>query len=795
MKLKLLLLLFSVLFAGESQANALNNDRKYELTGTVVDGASGEALEYATVAISDAAGQVLTGAVTDATGGFSIPLAPGEYGLKVQFISFTTYEERIEVKADKDLGAIKLLLDETMLDEVEIVDEKSTVEYKLDKKIYNVGKDITSQGGTVNDVLENVPSVNVDAGGSISLRGNGGVTILVNGKPSVIAANNGLGQIPAQSVEKIEVITNPSARYQAAGTAGIINIVLKRNRIKGLSGSIQLGTGTPANHNASASLSYKNEKMNLFGTVGRRYANFFGRGYTDQVSNADGITTMLNQKLSEDRNDNGFNFFLGGDYYFNERNTLTAAFFHYNVKNTDDKRLEYLYSVAGQADSSVIRDVDYFEPQKFSQLELNYEKTFAQKGKRWTVDFQYDFWNDDENESITNNTFGPSGNQSTELRSRDIESSDDFLLQSDFVQPVGESGRIELGVRAEARVITSDYAVEELLSDSWEVLNGIDNAVDYSERIGGVYFQYGNGFKKFEYLLGLRSETTMIGLADEAGTFNAEKQYTRLFPSATLNYSLSETSKLQMSYSRRIRRPGFWQLNPFGGIEDNNALFAGNPDLNPAYTNSVELGFLKNYKRLTLNPSAYFQQTTDFFQFFVAPQADGSGFLVTPINQGYENRFGIEVAANYRPTKWLQLSAEFNGYQFQQRGAFESERLDIDNAAWFTQFSTRIRLPKQFTLQGQYGYEGRQASAQTITQPVQSLNLGLSKRLFKDKGSLSLSARNVLDSQRRLTLTEGPGYTIEQESRRIGRRYQLTFQYQFNRKPNQRDRQPGRRNR
>lgn len=793
MKLQLLIIL--ILISPLTFAHGL--EKKYNLSGKVVDGTAQEALEYATVSLADAEGKVLTGAITDAQGAFSIKVEGGTYRIKVDFLSFESFEKEVTLNANMDLGVIALQPDGKALEDVEIVDEKTTVEYKLDKKVYNVGKDITAQGGTVNDVLDNVPSVNVDADGAISLRGNSGVTVLVNGKPSVIAANNGLGQIPAQNVESIEVITNPSARYQASGTAGIVNIVLKRNKLKGISGSVQLTTGIPADHSATLNLSYKNEKFNLFGTVGRRYSNFVGKSYTDQfvTNGTTGTTTFLRQDGLQDRNDNGYNFFLGADYYFNAKNTLTAAFFQYNVKNTDVTDLDYAFTFSdGSPDSAVYRQIDYYEPQQYNQLELSYQKTFDKKGKKWTVDFQYDFWNDDENENITSREVGPMVDLTRSFRSRDVESSDDFLLQSDFVQPLGENGRIEFGGRAETRVITSQYSAEQLVGNGWEVINNIDNDVDYSERIGGLYFQYGNAFKKIDYLLGLRTEFTQIAIDDVENEFSTRKDYTRFFPTLHLNYGFSKSTKLQLSYSRRIRRPGFWQLNPFGGISNDNALFGGNPDLDPAFTNSLELGFLKNHEKFTFNPSIYFQHTTDFFHFFVE-RTDEGRFFTKPINLDHENRYGVEIAVNYRPLKWLQLSGEFNGYHTQQRGDYEMVNFDFDNTAWFTQFSTRMRLPQAFTFQGQFSYQGASQNAQTILRPQYYADLGLTKRFLKDKASLTFNVRNVLDSRRRIYLTTGEGFSIEEMNQRNIRRYRLSFIYQFNRKPNQRDRQPGRSNR
>lgn len=797
--LSIFLILSLNLFAGT------NATKKYQLSGTVIDGETKQLLEYATISVFDMEGKAVSGAITDADGKFAIKIDEGTYQIKVQFISYTTHEQEIKLNSDLDLGTLSISPDKVLLDDVEIVDEKTQVELELDKKVYNIGKDITAQGGTVNDVLNNVPSVAVDPSGAISLRGNGGVQVLINGKPSVIAANNGLEGIPAQNVDRIEVVTNPSARYQAAGTAGIINIVLKKNKLKGIGGSVQLATGIPADHNANLNLNYKNDKVNLFGSIGRRYSNYNGRLSNLQTVNQNGTTTVLNQIGDQDRNDNAYNFFLGSDLYFNERNTMTASFFRFYTENTDVTIFDYDYDLgSGSTDSTVQRTIDYYEPQKYNQLEVNYTKTFKKPRQRWVIDFQYDFWNDDENENILNAFSGENVSGSTEFRTRDIESSDDFMLSSDYVHPIGEKGRIETGFRAETRVITSNYLAEQRILDDWEVFQGLDNDVDYSERIGGAYFQYGNSAGKFSYLLGLRSEYTEIEINDARGEFSTTKDYLRFFPTAHFNYNHSKSSKAQLSYSRRIRRPGFWQLNPFGGFADNNAIFRGNPDLDPAYTNSLELAYLLNTQKLSFNPSLYFQQTTDYFQFYsqqLSPE-DGGGSLTTPINLDAEYRYGVEIISNYRPKRWLQLTGEFNYYQFRQRGDYfeissqDTINFDFNNDTWSAEIGTRLRLPKGINFQANFQYQGRNQNAQTLNRSVYAGRLGISKLLLKEKGTLSFNINNIFDSQVQRYLTVlGDSFSSETERARIKRRYRVSFSYRFNRSPNDRDRRPGRSNR
>ncbi|WP_298507859.1 TonB-dependent receptor [uncultured Kordia sp.] len=763
-------------------------NKAYTVKGKVVDKTTQQVLEYATVTILDTkTNKVLEGGITNRKGNFSLDVAQGTYNIKVEFISFKSYESKnVTVNKDLNLGTINLEEDLEALGEVEIVAEKSTVELKLDKKVFNVGKDLLTQGGTVNDILDNVPSVSVDAGGGISLRGNGNVRILINGKPSALVANNGLDQIPGETIEKVEVITNPSARYEAQGTAGIINIILKKNRKGGLSGSVQLTAGDPRDFRANLNLTYKTDKINLFTNVGYRNSNFFGEETTRQVVTNSGITTGLTQFNDQDRNDNAHNIFFGGDYYINEKNTLTASYYHTLLKNTDETRLNYSYLDGnGAIDSTISRIENYKEPQNFNRLEMNYVKTFDKKGQKLEMDVQYDFWNDDEQERIRQQRTEPTTTDFTTINSDDVESSKDFLFQANFVSPLTETSRLETGIRTEIRRITSDYMVH--IDDV--LVPDLDNELDYNERIYGVYAQYGNKIGKFSYLLGLRVEHSDIGIDDEKRLFNDDKDYTNLFPTAHFTYQVADRTDLQLSYSRRINRPAFWQLNPFGGLTDFRNLRAGNPDLNPMYTNSFEAAFLKRWGKFSINPSVYYQHTTDFFNFVTNQTADGN-FVTFPVNLDTEDRIGFELATTYNPFKWWRLSGEFNFFQYDQKGDFEGQNFDTKDEAWFTRINSRMRFKKGLSMQASFNYTGRNQNGQTLQKAQYFADFAISKDILKDKGAITLNVRNIFDSRIRDVVVTGENFRLESERKAIGRRISLTFVYRFNRKKGQRDRLP-----
>lgn len=784
MKNSLLLSLIAILLCSVS-----TQAKNIILEGTIVDQNTHTPLDFATITIMDAESKAfIAGETTNAAGVFSLKIPTGTYDIKIDFLGFKTLLiEQQTLLQNHNMGTLSLAPDVAQLAEVEVTGERTTVEYKLDKKIFNVGKDLVAQGGAITDVLDNVPSVSVDAGGGISLRGNANVRILINGKPSVLTANNGLEQLPADMIERVEVITNPSARYEASGTAGIINIVMKKNKDAGFGASLQLTTGVPAHHRANVNMNYKTEKFNVFSNVGYRYSNYFGEGTFYENVPSTGTNRILNQTEDQDRNDDHYNIYFGGDYYFNDKNTLTTSFYHNKVVNTDETTYTYEFSnPSGTVDSLIERIEHYREPQNFNQLEMEYVKTFDNKDEKFTTSLMYDFWNDDENENITQEHLMPSSENISRIKSRDIESSKDLLIQSDYVKPLSETARFETGIRAEIRRITSDY--EASIND--EVIDQYNNELDYDERIVGAYVQYGNRFKKINYLLGLRSEYSDIGIQDRENSFSDTKDYIRFFPTAHFTYRFSQMMNVQLGYSRRINRPSFWQINPFGGLSDDRHLFVGNPDLNPMYTDAFELGILKRWEKLTLNPSIYYQRSTDFFQFITSIDELGN-FLTKPVNLSEENRMGAELSVNYTPTKWLRLSSDFNYYSFEQKGDYQDVNYDTEDDTWSLRVNARTRFNKGLTMQSSFRYQGQNQSGQQLIKAQHSLDFSISKDLFKDKASLALNFRNLLDSRVRERIIHESNYELASTNKRIGRRFSATFTYRLNRKKNQRDRMPG----
>lgn len=769
------LCLCNILFAQETP-------KILTIKGKVIEKKSNLLLEFATISVINSSdNKIITGTITDDKGNFTVKTSSGKYSIKVEFIGLKSVVlENIDLQTNQTIPTIYLEENTTQLETVEIKTEKSTIEHKLDKKIFNVGNDLISKGGNATNILNNVPSVNVTTEGVVSLRGNSGVRILINGKPSVLSANNGLEQIPSENIEKVEVITNPSSKYDSQGTAGIINIVLKKNKMSGFGSSAQITTGTPNNHALGYNVSYKNKKINLFSDLRYQYLTRFREESSLRTNyNNNVVDSYLESTANRVRNNKTFNIYFGGDYYFNDKNTITLSYYYRNNTSNDsaDYKFNFLDNNRNFTQIITARET-YREPQIANQIELNYIKTFDKVGKKFTMNLQYNFWNDDENEAIQEEEKLPTISKKV-LKSRDIESSKDFLFQTDYTIPITEKSKIEFGLKGEIRRINSDY---EAFEDNTPITN-LTNLLNYKENIFGIYFQYGSSFKKLEYQLGLRTEHSNTGSNDRINLFNINKKYTNFFPTAHLTYGINDELNLQLSYSRRISRPQFWQLNPFGGIADRRNIRIGNPDLNPMFTDSYELGTLIKWKKLSINPSVYHQFSRNIFEDIRTTNASGN-LVEQAINSGTESRLGAEISITYSPIKWLTLSAEMNYYKFNQKGVFS-----VSDNAFTSRLNSRIKF-STWNFQTNLNHQGARKSGQINADAQYWVDLGMGKDIWKEKATITFKIDNVFDSRISQGVVTGTDYTLDYNFKNARPRIYATFTYRFNRKKSDKDRLP-----
>ncbi len=764
--MKFIFVLWALAIAGSLSATPL--PAKANLSGRIVDASYDQPLEYATIAAYDSEQVLIAGASTDSTGKFLIRLPKGSYNLKFEFIGFTTIDTTIELTNDMNLGDIKMSSGAINLEGATVTSERSRMTLKLDKQIFDVKSDIISQGGTANEVLDNVPMINVSPEGVVSLRGNSSVKVLINGKPSALADNNALQGIPASNIAKVEIMTNPSARYEAAGNAGIINIVLKDKTAKNWGGQVSASVGIPADYRLNGNFSKTEGKWTYFANAGLRYSNYYSTGNAQRISELPTGTQFLNENLTQDRNDKAGHAFGGLDFRPTDKTTLSASYSYYHQTNDDLSDVNYKYT---DEDDNLQQDwqqlYDYLEPENYHQIEASLAQDLSKEGSKFFVLFQNDFWDNDEQElTIVNEQF-PTMSEAFQLRTRSIESSNDYLLQGDYEQKLGKHGKLEIGIRGEMRIISSDYSAEEKRGDEFLVYRDLKNQVDYYERIAAIYAQYALERGKWGLQMGLRSEYTNVRVEEAKDEVkDIVKSYNWVFPSTTVSYKFSEKLNASIGYSKRIQRPGFWQLNPFGGIENPNELQFGNPDLDPSFRDLIELKVLYNSDKLTISPFISAHYIDGFYDTQVLQDSSG---LVTyfPINLEQERILSGGLTITYEPFKGWQFTGEATAAEFRQTGFYEGVDFGNSFTTFNTQFSFRGRLPQKIRIQGTFFYRGGQRYLQSFQDPYYGINAGISRKFLSDRLQVTLNVRNLFE----LAVYRG-GATLPSFTNAYARRWQ-----------------------
>lgn len=781
----------------------LAQSNRLEISGRIVDEENGEPLAYATISILDSSTkQILTGGITDDNGNFSVETSPGVYDIKFEFISFKTETlQNQNINSDVNLGTIKLAYAASSLNEVFIRAETTEVDIRLDKKIYNIGKDLTTQGATVTDALANVPSVTVDVDGVINLRGNSNVTVLINGKPSALTGfgSDALQQLPADAIERVEVITSPSARYSAEGTAGIINIILRKEKTLGFNGSVTANMGFPLSSSASANLNFRTDNFNIFNTSGYYFRNgpgnaFFDNHYLNYEDEDGNLISPQFDRVTEDREyerlREGFYTNLGIEYYLNERSSIIASGF---MRLADDEENVENFTRSynsGVFEEGALRKENGFEEDKSYEFSLNYFNNFNDEGHKLTVDFQYE--NDTENRdiSIIESMTYPNSIALPSEKIFEKETQEEIEIKADYVLPMGDA-QFEAGYLGEFENEVTDYLLmNENASGEFEVNENLTNIFDYSEQVNALYSQYGNKFGDFSFLLGLRLEHTRMKGSIQ-GDFDAtdvvanfDKDYLGLFPTLHLTYEFQEDENITLGYNRRINRPRGWYINPFPSRSSRTNIFQGNPNLDPAYSNTLDLGYLRKWDELTFTTSVYYQHEENAFE----RVQEGTGEFYNgveiirsiPINLSSNDRYGFEAGLIYNPEDWLRLNGSFNFFKYTSEGVFNGVDYGASNSSWFARLSSKVVLPGKIDWQTTAFYRGPREDSQTETDGIFSLNLALSKDIIDDKATISFNVRDLLDSRKRNALTTTERFIQESEFQWRSRTFNLSFTYRFN---------------
>ena len=753
--------------------------RDLTLTGTVQE-AGGTPIEFATILVADNTTKAaLTGTTTDATGRFSVNTPAENFYVEISFIGFepTVIEEFAVTNGRIDLGVVTLSDGGQNLDEVVVRAERSTTEFRLDKRVFNVGSDLSSTGASALEILNNVPSVNVSIEGQISLRGSSGVQILINGKPSILASEEGnaLGTITADMIESIEVITNPSAKYEAGGTSGILNIILKKDERRGLNGSVSVNTGIPDNHSVGLSLNKRTEKFNLFSQLGVGYRELPRDNENINRDLTTGITIF--SEGTDFRNELFYNAVLGADYYFDDNNVLTLSG-------------NFAYEVEDQPSETRFLRTDANE-QVLSEWRRN-EATEATNPKyQYELQYKRDFTDDEDHDllvSATGSFFGK--DQSSEFENTNLIG--DFAqglqrtrtnfqealntLKIDYTRPFRERWTLETGAQYVINDVSNDFAVTDFINAEWVPNLAQTNVFEYDQDVLGVYATGSYEDEKWGIKLGLRAEntdlSTLLVTTEERNLIN----FTNLFPTLNSSYKITEAISVQASYSRRIFRPRLWDLNPFFNIRNNFSIRTGNPNLLPEFTDSYEVAGIYILDKTSFNFGVYHRYTTDVIE-RVSTFDDGVS-VVQPFNIGVNRATGLELNAKYVPLKWLTLNGDLNYNQFRREGELEAVNFDFNAEQWSAKLMSKLKLPADidFEVTGQY-----RSGFQTVQGEVSDnlfADLGLRKKFLKGRAIANFSVRDVFASRFRESIATQPDFFLYNYGQR-GRFVTLGFSYGF----------------
>ena len=772
--------------------------------GTILDSESNSPLEYATISVYSPNDSIVKfGGISNANGKFNLEVSKGKYNIKIEYISFKEkLIKNINVFKSLDLGAIELVIDQNVLDEVELIGEKTQVEIKLDKTVYNIGKDLTLRGSSVSDVLDNLPSVAVDIDGNVSLRGNQNVRILINGKPSGlvgISSNDALKQFPSESVEKVEIITSPSARYNAEGTAGIINIVLRKNKLAGLNGSISTNGGDPKTFGVSGNINFRTEKINLFTNTGYSLSSYENASLSEtEYFNSSSINNFLNENGSRNTERDSYYQSTGIEYFFNDKTSLVASYLT-RKSDSDDITINNINQNFQGDKKSSKRIENENETDDTKEFSLNLTHEFVNKGNL-TIDYQKEKSNEIESSFISNTQSNPKFIEYLGEKVKTDENQNSELYKIDYVLPIGEDGQFELGYRKSNKFQNTDYLVQdEVLNGNYLINTDLTNNLFYNEKVNAFYTQYGNKKNKISYLFGIRVEESQTIVKQLESNSNSVKKYNDIFPTINLAYELKENETITLGYNRRISRPRSYFINPFPSRSSETSFFQGNPYLNPTYSNGIDLGYLKRLEKTTLNGSIYYKKSDAIFTFI--NEATGSSVMVndilvpvikrSPVNLSSQEEIGIEFNTNYSHSKNWRIGGNVNFYQSEIIGNYNGIIYDSKNLIWSGRLNNYLKLFSSVDWQTRISYRGPQKTAISTRKGSISTNTAFSKDIFGDKMTLTFKINDIFETQKwRLETLSETYKTYSESSWRGGRNFNLSLIYRFNQKKNQSNNKP-----
>ncbi|TXE15960.1 TonB-dependent receptor [Psychroserpens burtonensis] len=765
---RLCICLFTIISFAQPQELDL---RDGQVSGRIIDATLNAPLPFVNIVIKDTANKTITGGITKDDGTFEINKIPkGKVTVSIQYIGFITVSKIVNIGKDGyrvNLGDIKLEADFASLDEITVVAEITTIQQKIDRKVINVGKDLTTAGATASDIMNNIPSVNVDQQtGNISLRGNENVRVMVDGKLSNVPIAQLLRQIPSTSIKQIELITNPSAKYNPEGMSGIINIILHKNTSIGFNGNINIGLTKEiyAKFNSSIDMNYRNGKFNFYGNYGNTIGNNANYGNIERLDDGS------NQLFDFNNNNKSHLYKVGVDFYMNDNNTVSF----FTNKN--------LFNGLGRGSTGIQYVNQPLQSQTFdndinntvAQYNGVYNHQLKKEGEKLDLEVDYSVFAQDEiaNFNFTNIPFPPNYTDFVDTNR------DQTTINLDYTNPLSDQAKLEIGLEVRLFDTEIDYNSTGLSVNENQDLNPNngdefiatpDTNFSYKRDIYSLYVTYGKTFDNWSYQMGARAETVtddasaIRQLENSSETSPFKNDYLQVYPSAFVTYTPSDKNSYQMSISRRVDRPGLQQVNPIREWSTPLISSFGNTNLQPQFTNSIEANYTRKFENGTVTGGVFYRLVEDEINRAVfIDRLDLNKNILTYDNFDNTTAFGIEINSNYAPTKWWSLNGSFDLFGRQQKGIAETltaptdiatvddiERstISVDNVVYNFRLFNNFKVTKKLNLSLFSMYRGEEKGLQFTRKPMFMLNMGLRYSFLEDdRATFSFNYSDILNT-------------------------------------------------
>lgn len=765
-----------------------------KITGKIIDSETKEPMEYANVSVfRKQDSKLVTGSITNASGTFVIADLPyGAYYVEASFIGFdkTTINDVKVVPnaATADLGAIALSASREQISTVDVVAERSRVEYKIDKKVINVTNDINANGGSAVTVLENTPSVEVDIDGNVSLRGSSNFTVLIDGRPSVLSGSDALKQIPSSAIQNIEIITNPSVKYDPDGMAGIINVVMKKNVLAGINGILNMNIGTGDKYGTDLTLNYKTKKYNVFFGGNWNDNTDWGKMKSTRETYANDTTTYLLSEGTRNMSRGGTQIRGGLDYYLTDKTTVTVSseignynFDSYgtgNLHNYDSPSSFNIYSLqnnnSGRKGNFVSANANF--QTKFNEMGTHkLEGSFNYRNRDGKSDETVD-------ENLTDAAYQTMGEYISRVITHENSNSNDYRAKLDYTLPFKNGTKYEAGLqsRIENEKEDLDFKSFNVASQQFENNPMFTSSMDFKEQIHSAYSTYTGSAGGIQYVAGLRGEYNKREITHYKENVPNTYKLDRFdfFPSLHLSYELADHGQLMTSYSKRINRPDGRDLDPFPSYMNKYTIRSGNPALKPEYTDSYEFSYMKKFGNSFVSLETFYRTTNNLITRLTKVVDDISYMTVDNMNRDYS--LGGEIMGNINVTKWLLLNTSFSLYDYKLKGEVLGRSVDKESTNYSGRMNATIKFNPDSRLQLTGFYRGPSVSAQGEQKGMIFTNLSYRQDFMKKKLTATVSVRDLLGTMRMQGTSYGDNFSSTFKMTREPRVLMLTLSYKIN---------------